>query len=159
MRRASLAAALVLIAACQPGGPERAGEAAAVAASEITVTPLEPTGTAGTGAAEAPRPPDPGPPEPAPVAPEPVPDPVPEPAKTPQQLACERGGGRYVAASDSGARACVRPTRDAGKRCTRERDCDGLCLARSQTCAPIKPLFGCNDILQDDGRRVTLCVD
>ena len=26
-----------------------------------------------------------------------------------------------------------------------------LCLARSQTCAPFKPLFGCNEILQDNG--------
>ena len=32
-------------------------------------------------------------------------------------------------------------------------------LARSGTCAPITPMFGCNDILQDDGREVTLCLD
>jgi hypothetical protein len=85
---------------------------------------------------------------------------VPEAAKPPQQIACERKGGRYVSAgADGGAKACVRPTRDAGKRCRREGDCEGRCLARSQTCAPIDPLFGCNDILQADGRRVTLCID
>ena len=50
-------------------------------------------------------------------------------------------------------------TRDGGKSCKRERDCEGLCLARSRTCAPIQPLFGCNDILQDNGVMVTLCID
>ena len=24
---------------------------------------------------------------------------------------------------------------------------------------PVRPLFGCNDILQADGRQVTLCID
>jgi hypothetical protein len=46
-----------------------------------------------------------------------------------------------------------------GKACTRQSQCEGYCLARSGTCAPITPMFGCNDILQDDGREVTLCLD
>lgn len=53
---------------------------------------------------------------------------------------------------------CVNPTRDAGKACRRGSDCEGLCLARSFTCAPYDPLFGCNEILQDDGSRVTYCL-
>lgn len=57
------------------------------------------------------------------------------------------------------ARACVYQTRDAGKQCDRESQCDGVCLARSGTCSPFKPLYGCNEILQDNGARVTLCLD
>jgi hypothetical protein len=157
MRRAALAALLMLLAACRPAGPEpAAGVQPNMQAGEISVSPLDPP--------EADRPADAvdgPPPEAAPAAPpaaaaEPVPTEAP---KSPQHLACERGGGRYVAAGPSDARACVRPTRDAGKRCAREGDCEGQCLARSQSCAPIKPLFGCNDVLQADGRRVTLCVE
>lgn len=154
MRRAApfvALAAWLLLAACQPGGPE----AVAVdkpqptgAADEIMVTPLADPGATEPDPQAAPAPP----PAEAPAT-------LPEAPKPPQQLACERRSGRYVAAGASGARACVSPTRDAGKRCSREGDCDGVCLARSQSCAPIKPLFGCNDILQADGRRVTLCVD
>ena len=56
-------------------------------------------------------------------------------------------------------RACVRMTKDSGKRCERESQCDSVCLARSGTCAPFKPMYGCNEILQDNGARVTLCLD
>ena len=38
-------------------------------------------------------------------------------------------------------------------------DCDGMCLARSRTCSPIKPLFGCQDVLADNGTVGTVCVD
>jgi hypothetical protein len=34
-----------------------------------------------------------------------------------------------------------------------------MCLARSGTCAPIMPLFGCNEVLDKQGRRVTLCIE
>ena len=54
---------------------------------------------------------------------------------------------------------CIQPTRDGGKRCTRESQCDGVCLARSGTCAPVKPLLGCNEVLQDNGVRATLCIE
>ncbi|MBD3765388.1 MAG: hypothetical protein IE927_11870, partial [Rhodobacterales bacterium] len=62
-------------------------------------------------------------------------------------------------AGASAAMTCVRPTRDAGRACTRQTQCQGYCLARSGTCAPFAPLFGCHDVLQADGRRVTLCLD
>jgi hypothetical protein len=84
---------------------------------------------------------------------------VPEKLKTPTQIACEKKGGSYARAGGSGSYACVRQTRDGGKRCRKESDCEGLCLARSGSCAPITPLFGCQDILQQDGLRVTQCVD
>lgn len=132
-----------------PTAPEPAANKAAASPAKPDATPPPPPADPDPAAGEATAPPAAADAAAAPPAPPP----------SPQQQACERGGGRYVAAGASGARACVLPTRDAGKRCRRETDCDGLCLARSQTCAPIKPLFGCNDILQADGRRVTLCVD
>ena len=110
----------------------------------------------------------------APAAPAPAPSPAPKaeataepaappaekaPPKSPEQLLCEAGGGLWSDAGGKGIKTCVQRTRDAGKSCKRESDCEGLCLARSRSCAPIKPLFGCNDILQADGRQVTLCID
>jgi len=88
-----------------------------------------------------------------------TPQATPAPAKSKAWIACERGGGQYARAGESGARTCIKPTRDGGKQCRRQTDCDGVCLARSNSCAPVAPLFGCNDILQADGRRVTLCID
>lgn len=76
-----------------------------------------------------------------------------------EQNACEKRGGIWGNAGKSSGKACVKRTRDAGKQCRKQGDCSSLCLARSGTCAPVKPLFGCNDILQKDGSRVTLCVD
>ena len=81
------------------------------------------------------------------------------PPKSAPQLACEAGGGIWSDAGKAGVKTCVQRTRDAGKSCKRQSDCEGLCLARSRSCAPVAPLFGCNDILQADGRQVTLCID
>jgi hypothetical protein len=83
--------------------------------------------------------------------------PPPEP-KSPEQIACERKRGSW-ADTGNGLKTCITRTRDGGKRCTRESQCEGLCLARSGTCAPAKPLLGCNEILQDNGARVTLCIE
>lgn len=91
-----------------------------------------------------------------PAALPPVPPPAPQ---SPQAVACEKDGGAWAGVGTSGAKSCVKPTGDSGKSCDQQSDCEGLCLARSRTCAPIKPMFGCNDILQDDGREVTLCID
>ncbi|MCB6178359.1 hypothetical protein LHP98_09480 [Rhodobacter sp. Har01] len=83
---------------------------------------------------------------------------VPEVEKSAAQVACEKKKGVWAKAGD-GARACVTYTRDGGKSCDSGKDCDGDCLARSRSCAPYKPLFGCNEILDDGGRRTTLCLD
>jgi hypothetical protein len=93
---------------------------------------------------------------PADVPPEDV---VPQAEKTPEQIKCEKKGGSWSRIGKSQSRTCVQRTRDAGKQCRRDRDCDGVCLARSGTCAPVNPLFGCNEVVQDDGRRMTLCLD
>lgn len=79
--------------------------------------------------------------------------------KSPEQLACEKKKGVYSKVGTSGARACVMETRDAGKHCSKKSDCEGQCLARSQTCSPITPLFGCQDILGLNGERMTQCID
>ncbi len=79
--------------------------------------------------------------------------------KSASQLRCEARGGVYASAGGEGVRACVRKTRDAGKSCRREGDCDGQCLARSQTCSPIDPVLGCNEVLQQNGAMVTLCLN
>jgi hypothetical protein len=79
--------------------------------------------------------------------------------KSDAQKACEKRGDLWTKLPDSQAQTCVKRTKDAGKSCTTSKECDGECLARSGTCAPYTPLFGCNEILQDDGRRMTLCLD
>ena len=91
-------------------------------------------------------------PAPADAVPVVVPDP-----KSDKQLACEGKKGQWVRVGT--LKACVFPTRDSGKRCDRESQCDGVCLARSGTCSPVKPLYGCNEVFQDNGARVTECLE
>ena len=79
--------------------------------------------------------------------------------KSKEELACVKQGGNWAKAGKSSGKTCLKPTRDAGKQCRKQGDCTSVCLARSGTCAPVKPLFGCNEILQKDGSRVTLCID
>lgn len=134
----------------------------AIVGGPITVTALPAPGSGPAGQA-APRV-VPVPEEGAPAVPAQADVPPPAPAvpavlKTEEQLACERRGGSWSPVPGSSARSCVYRTRDAGKACRARRDCEGECLARSRSCAPIRPLFGCNDILQADGRQVTLCID
>lgn len=79
--------------------------------------------------------------------------------KSREQVRCEKRGDRWAKVGDSEARTCLRQTRDGGKSCSDKDQCDGQCLARSKTCAPFDPLLGCNDVLQDNGATVTLCID
>lgn len=181
MRRALLALTLILpLAACQlslPGrdrAPDPTADAATnpVTGGTITTTSLDapattPAPTAAARPSTAPAPAaatKPPPQRPASAEPAPEPAPIPEPVATPapksaSQIACEDDGGTWAQAGDSGLRACVFRTRDGGKRCDSRDDCDGECLARSGTCSPIKPLFGCNAVLMDTGAEVTLCID
>ena len=96
--------------------------------------------------------------EPAKTTPPTPPTPPPEPA-SPAEAKCLKSGGNWAGAGKTGAKVCVKLTKDAGKSCSKQSQCQGFCLARSRTCAPFTPMFGCNDILQDDGREVTLCLD
>lgn len=79
--------------------------------------------------------------------------------RSPFQLACEKKGGRWSMAGSVKASFCQTPTRDAGKSCSKSKDCKGLCLSKSRTCAPYTPLFGCNDILDENGRMFTQCLN
>ena len=185
MLRKSLTAffALLLVASCQMDLKRQGGDAARVSpisADVITVTPLD-APPAEAVSVEAPADPvaaepvaaepvtadpeavapaaEPAAAEPAATEAPPPESAAPELLKSPEQLQCERKGGTWARAGKSAARTCVKQTRDGGKQCSKGSQCEGLCLARSGTCAPLAPLFGCNEIFQDDGRRVTLCID
>lgn len=181
--------ALALVAGCVglPGGPGKTGaaeETGALAAEAIAVTPLDapaaPPAAAKTAAsaaaAETAAPAAAAETETAAeveaaaagseavdatgaAAESPAKETPPPPPKSPEQLACERKGGTWSSAGGSGIKACVRRTRDGGKQCVNGTQCEGDCLARSQSCSPIAPLFGCNEILQDNGARVTQCIE
>lgn len=170
-------------------GPKDGVTPNAVAGSEIEVTALDelpgeaPAAPEAADPAAKPAGPDTAAPQAAPADPEAAdpagaetaaetdpdaaaePAPKPDLAETPvtpkseMQLACEKKGGKWFKIGKGDKRACVRQTKDAGKRCERESQCDSVCLARSGTCAPFKPMYGCNEILQDNGARVTLCLD
>ena len=149
----------------------------AIAGGAVTAKPISanpgPAAAPAKGGAAIPAGTIKGTPQPAPAKPEAAkPDPAkseaatqaeaeakPAPPKSAPQLACEAGGGIWSEAGKKGVKTCVQRTRDAGKSCKREGDCEGFCLARSRSCAPVTPLFGCNDILQADGGQVTLCID
>ncbi|WP_139301272.1 hypothetical protein [Vannielia litorea] len=99
---------------------------------------------------------------PAPTLPDqiyqaPEPPPVP-PALTGQAAQCTKQKGRFVRRGEGGTFVCVKPTRDANKRCDDSSDCEGLCFAKSRTCAPASPLFGCYDALES-GRVVNICTE
>lgn len=154
----------VVLTACTLALPERDDKAARPAANPITGAAIATTTLAASPAAPAPAKPVAVEPVARPAAaakPEP---PVPEvvtPARiaSPAELACVKRGGSWRKAGKSSGETCFTQTRDAGKSCQRESDCQGFCLARSNTCAPFTPMFGCNDIVQDNGVMVTLCID
>jgi len=87
---------------------------------------------------------------------------APAPAATPgdlQRIACERRGGQLTPGPGPGSLICTITPRDAGQTCARATDCQGECLARSRTCAPVVPLRGCHDVLDSSGRSTRLCLD
>lgn len=187
MRRLLLPLLLASLAACTlslPGkGPQEPAPAAivagAVAVTTLAPSPLAPppladpatadaTATAQPRTRPAPRPATaPAAPPTAPAAAPAkdlstaagTPPPTPAAATTPEERACLKTGGTWATRGAAGLRACILPTRDGGKSCRKESDCEGLCLSRSRTCAPVKPLFGCVPILQQDGSEATICID
>jgi len=94
--------------------------------------------------------------------PPPTPKETPIPNSAPisaEQMTCRAKGGEWGKAGNLAAMTCYMPSKDAGKSCSKQRDCSSQCLARSKTCAPIWPMFGCNEVLQNDGSLVTLCIN
>lgn len=154
----------LLLAACaaKSGGPQAADLSPpkpSILGAAVETAPLGAPG----GAILAPTAPLPAaapPTSSAPPAPAPLASPPPaSPALSPAQQRCEARGGIYAASPAGGAFTCLKRTRDGGKRCDQDRDCQGQCLARSRTCAPLDPLLGCNEVLQDDGYVVNLCLN
>lgn len=84
---------------------------------------------------------------------------APAAALSPEQQTCLAKGGRWELAGNTGANLCVVPTKDAGKSCSKESDCSSQCLARSRSCAPFWPIYGCSDVIQDNGAVVKLCIE
>lgn len=78
---------------------------------------------------------------------------------TAREAACIADGGRWGQGGRASLFVCYKNTKDGGQRCTSKNDCEGFCLARSQTCAPVTPIFGCNEVLGRTGNRSTVCVD
>lgn len=117
-----------------------------------------PAASAAETAADAPPPEAPAPEAPAPdIVPAPVPPPEP-PMLSQERHLCERSGGTLMPRAP-GLYACVHPTRDANRTCDEASDCEGLCLARSGTCAPFTPLYGCQEVFTLRNRRETLCTE
>lgn len=81
------------------------------------------------------------------------------PATSPEEASCIAEGGRWGKAGTSSAMACFRPAKDAGKACNAQSDCTTQCLARSGSCAPFWPIFGCTEVIQNDGSVVQLCLE
>ena len=158
MRKGLAIALMLVLAACQM---TPATDRAPGAAPEPGITE---TALPDDGAALAPLPePDPAT-DPAPVqAPVPLDIPAPTPPPDPPMMALERAAclrtGGNLMLRGGGLYACVHATRDAGRRCDAASDCQGLCLARSGTCAPFTPLYGCQEVFTAPGHRETLCID
>jgi len=76
-----------------------------------------------------------------------------------QKQACLDRGGRYAQGGLSGTFVCYEDTKDANKACTKSTQCEGYCLARSNTCTPIVPLIGCHEVLNSVGARSTVCLE
>ena len=72
---------------------------------------------------------------------------------------CERSGGRWGEVANGIAFVCYRTQPDANQTCETSRDCAGMCLARSRSCSPIKPFYGCHEVISDSGLLQTVCLE
>lgn len=85
--------------------------------------------------------------------------PASSPPASPEETLCLAQGGRWGNAGSGGAQTCFRPAKDAGKQCSKQSDCTTQCLARSGTCAPFWPIFGCTEVMQNNGAVARLCLE
>ncbi len=75
------------------------------------------------------------------------------------RASCEARGGSFGNAPGDATKVCFITPKDANQACRQGSDCEGHCLARSQTCAPVTPLYGCHEVLLSGGLRSTVCLD
>ena len=73
--------------------------------------------------------------------------------------ACERGGGSWGKAANGLTFVCYRALPDANQSCRTSSDCAGICLARSRTCSPVKPFYGCHEVISQAGVTQTVCLE
>ncbi len=172
MRALPLLALMLALAACQIGeGGAGDGPGGGTAGVDGTaggdgppagyVLDDAPAGGDETETAEAAPEPEPEPETEAETEAEPIPEPEAEPDArfAAARAICKKDGGRFGRAPGGGeARICFRTPRDANEPCRTGADCEGACLARSRTCAPILPLLGCHDVILSNGLRATECV-
>ena len=76
-----------------------------------------------------------------------------------QKVACENKGGRWGAAANKTSFVCYVTLPDANQTCQTGNDCTGFCLARSRTCSPIQPFYGCHEVLSRGGLPQTICIE
>jgi hypothetical protein len=87
-----------------------------------------------------------------------APEPVGQARIALERKTCESLGGNLVSSASGAVLFCQKPTRDSAKACASARDCEGACLARSRSCAPVMPMLGCTEVLSEAGFVVTECV-
>ena len=80
-----------------------------------------------------------------------------------EKMQCEADGGTFQEGGLTGALMCFRPTIDAGTTCKNSNGCQSLCFAYEDRdegyCAAVTPIFGCNEIFDENGQRGVLCID
>ncbi|RYH11637.1 hypothetical protein [Tropicimonas sp. IMCC6043] len=72
---------------------------------------------------------------------------------------CEARGGNFGSGSAGVVNICYVTPKDANQSCSTATDCEGQCLARSRTCAPVIPLIGCHEVLLENGQVAEFCQD
>lgn len=73
------------------------------------------------------------------------------------EAACAATGGKLLAGL--AGPVCANATKDAGKACTSNDQCETFCLAETKTCAPTSPYLGCFATLDKGVQTPMLCVD
>jgi hypothetical protein len=76
-----------------------------------------------------------------------------------ERAQCLMQGGTIGQGGLSPDEVCILPQADAGKACTKQSDCSGMCLADTMTCSTVKPMFGCFEFLDETGQKVGICID
>jgi len=76
-----------------------------------------------------------------------------------QSAACAARGGRWGQGGIAGTFVCYETPDDANAPCASETQCSTICLARSRSCAPVTPFFGCHEVLTASGGAATICID
>jgi hypothetical protein len=101
----------------------------------------------------------------------------PAPAAPTERAACDAAGGTWGKFGMLPAERCNLPTRDGGRACRRQADCEGACIAdvtdaerdalgrggppieREGKCAEWRLVFGCLPLVEDGRVETVVCID